>query len=127
MRNKIKLAFVDDSTLQQIMLNFHVQKSRLYNMVFTCKNGLELLEKLERAKELPEICIIDLHMPIMGGKEVAKEISERFPTIKLFGYTASKDIDELNSFKRQGLLRVFKKENPVHMLKEIGIIIGLKI
>ena len=77
---------------------------------------MELLEKLERAKELPEICIIDLHMPIMGGKEVAKEISERFPTIKLFGYTASKDIDELNSFKKQGLLKVSKKTLPIYGL-----------
>lgn len=38
------------------------------------KDGLEGLEKLEAAAELPDFIFLDLNMPRMGGKECLKKI-----------------------------------------------------
>ncbi len=117
---KIKLAFVDDSLFQQMLINRLVGKITVFDLLFVCKNGLELLHKLACSPVLPEICIIDLHMPYMDGNEVAKEIAERFPSIRLFGYTASQDLNEINSFRRSGVVKVFAKSNPIAMLNDIS-------
>ncbi|WP_343322118.1 response regulator [Sphingobacterium multivorum] len=124
MSHKIKLVFADDSVFQQIMIKALVRNIGSYDLLFTCRDGNELLYELERALILPEICIIDLHMPVMNGVETAKEIKERFPTIKLFGYTSTQRGEEIDCLKQSGVLKVFGKSQPRNMLNEIGLLMN---
>ncbi|MEN5233575.1 response regulator [Sphingobacterium faecium] len=120
MNSKLKLAFVDDCVFQQMMMEMLLKRMKVFHLSFTCNDGSELIERLDDSSELPEICIIDLHMPNMGGIRTAHEISARFPEIKVFGYTDSKDQDEIDDFKRNGVVHVFSKTNPISMLGQIN-------
>ena len=124
MKSKIKLAFVDDNIVQQFLVKTLVERMGIYEILFICKNGLELLDELACAVALPEICILDLNMPIMSGKLTAQEISERFPTIKVFAYTSTDDPREVAMLKEHGVLKVFNKKNPASMLNEISLLIN---
>ena len=58
--------------------------------VVTAGNGIEALELIKKEKIYPKLLITDLIMPKMSGKELAKQIKEIFPSIKIIyasGYT----------------------------------------
>lgn len=122
MNSKLTLAFVDDCVFQQIMMEMLLKRFKIFQLSFTCNNGSELIERLADSDKLPEICIIDLHMPKMGGIRTAHEITARFPAIKVFGYTDSRDQDEIEDFKRNGVVHVFSKADPISMLDQINTI-----
>lgn len=119
MENKIKLIFADDCKLQQKMIELFSKQLDLFDLQYTANNGSELLRYLDSCKVLPEICILDLHMPVMNGINAAREMTHRFPSIKIFGYTATDSLIEISDFRRNGALHVFSKRNPKHMLEEI--------
>lgn len=49
---------------------------------FTARNGKELIEKMETAKRIPDICLLDVLMPVMDGFETLGEIRKRWPEMK---------------------------------------------
>lgn len=75
--NKIKIILVDDHTLVRNGL-----KSLLINdfeIIGECDNGLELLEMLTVVS--PDVIIMDLSMPKMGGIEALQHIVKKYPDI----------------------------------------------
>ncbi|MEJ5089359.1 response regulator [Sphingobacterium faecium] len=119
MEPKLKLVFVDDCVFQQAMMKMLIKRMEIFDLYFTCNDGAELIDRLVDSDFLPEICILDLHMPHMGGIATAHEISARFPDINVFGYTASGDEEEIEDFKRNGAVHIFSKTNPRSMLDQI--------
>lgn len=55
---------------------------------FTARNGKELLEQLDTAKRLPDICMLDVRMPVMDGFETLTEIKKRWPEMKSLAISA---------------------------------------
>ncbi|RKE45334.1 response regulator [Sphingobacterium detergens] len=119
MENKIKLIFADDCRLQQKIIELLLTQLDLFDLQFMADNGSELLRYLGSCKVLPQICILDLHMPVMNGIDTVREMRRRFPSIKVFGYTATDSLIEISDFRRNGVLQVFSKRNPKQMLEVI--------
>ncbi|ULT28183.1 response regulator [Sphingobacterium sp. E70] len=109
MENKIKLIFADDCRLQQKIIELFLKQLDLFDLQFMADNGSELLRYLGACKVLPQICILDLHMPVMNGIDTVREMSRRFPSIKVFGYTATDSLIEISDFRRNGVLAGFFK------------------
>lgn len=123
MAKKIKIAFADDSILQRTLIRTFINNQNIFDLLFTCGNGIELVGKLEVCPELPEACIIDLHMPLMNGIEAAYKIGKKFPAIKLFGYTSTIRNSEIDRFRESGVLLVFSKTDIKIALEKINLII----
>ena len=62
-----------------------------YDVVISAENGKELLEHIEKAEQLPDICIVDVVMPVMDGYETAKELKKRWPAIKVLAFSFRKE------------------------------------
>jgi len=116
---KIKIAFADDSILQQIMIRTIIDQSNTFDLLFNCNNGKELVDQLETCTELPQVCLIDLHMPLMNGIETANRIRGKFPSIKVFGYTSSIKDSEIEVFYKSGVKMIFNKSNINITLQQI--------
>ncbi|MCP1109555.1 response regulator transcription factor [Ohessyouella blattaphilus] len=54
----------------------------------TMRNGQQVLNYLDSKTENIDIVITDIKMPVMGGLELAKALSERYPMIKIVILTA---------------------------------------
>ncbi|RKR80694.1 LuxR family two component transcriptional regulator [Mucilaginibacter gracilis] len=46
-------------------------------------NGKQLLDKLEEASVLPDICVLDMSMPVMDGFTTLVHIRQRWPDMKI--------------------------------------------
>ena len=47
------------------------------NQITSATNGLEGLEKIDSMEFPPEVILLDLRMPVMGGTEVLSRLSDR--------------------------------------------------
>ena len=77
MSNKV-ICIVDDDPIYQILINKIIALSKTECEIMRFKNGKEALDyfTLDSDKNLPEIILLDLEMPIMDGWDFMLEIDQ---------------------------------------------------
>lgn len=86
--NMVKILLVDDN---QDFLDILKQGLSAHE-VLLANNGLEGLEKYK--KELPDVVIMDLKMPVMDGIKATKEIIKFNPNAVVIGGTAYSELQK---------------------------------
>ncbi|MDG1331024.1 MAG: response regulator transcription factor [Crocinitomicaceae bacterium] len=79
----IQLAITDDELLFRKGMKLLLNGYEGINVSMESENGLDLINQLKNATELPDILLLDLKMPEMNGIEVAKVIRQDFPEVKI--------------------------------------------
>jgi two-component system response regulator NreC len=86
---KIKVLIVDDHTLVRDGIRALLALVADIQIVGEAANGKEALEKVK--KLAPDVVLMDLAMPIMGGLEATRRIRKRFPGTKVLALTQYED------------------------------------
>ncbi len=81
----ISIALVDDHKIFRQGL-IEVLTHLGYKVTIEASNGQELLDMLA-INPLPEICILDIHMPRMDGFETTRRLREQHPSIKILVFS----------------------------------------
>lgn len=119
-KSKCKIVYADDAMIHHVMIKAMAQSHSL-EIIYCAANGRDLIEYLtEHKNALPEVCILDLHMPILNGIETAKIVREKFPTIRIFGLTSSSDESERLEMLAGGAEQIFSKEEMSVLLKQLS-------
>lgn len=79
--DKRNVIIVDDHTLFRNGLRILVNTMENYTVVAEAANGKQLLELLE--KNLPDLVLLDISMPVMDGIEAATIAHEKYPDLKI--------------------------------------------
>ena len=88
---KIRVLIVDDHTLVRDGIRSLLALLADVEVVGEASNGKEVLEKI---KELvPDVVLMDLAMPVMGGLEATRRIRKEFPGTKVIALTQYDDSD----------------------------------
>jgi two-component system OmpR family response regulator len=87
--NGLKVLVVDDEEDILELIKFNLEEEGF--QVSSCKNGLEVLPKIE--KNLPDIIILDIMLPGIGGIELCKRIKDKYiiPIIMVTAKTGETD------------------------------------
>jgi len=86
---KIKVLIVDDHTLVREGIRSLLSLVADIEVVGEAANGKEALKKV---KELaPDVVLMDLAMPIMGGLEATRQIRREFPGVRILALTQYDD------------------------------------
>ncbi len=101
----LRILVVEDDEDESAMLASALLKASLFNKVFCVPNGAACLQYLLRegiyadyeAFPVPDIILLDLNMPVMGGLETLQKIREHaelrdIPVIVLSGSESGEDI-----------------------------------
>jgi two-component system response regulator NreC len=86
---KIKLLIVDDHTIVRDGLRSLLELAGDIDIAGEASNGREGLEQVE--KLLPDVVLIDITMPVMGGLEAIRRIRKKFSEIKILVLTQYDD------------------------------------
>jgi two-component system, NarL family, invasion response regulator UvrY len=78
----IYVAIADDHTLLVDLLAQFINNGDDMEVLITAANGRELLEKIDSALFQPDVCLLDIVMPVMDGFETMRELKKRYPMIK---------------------------------------------
>jgi len=66
---------IDDEKLARDLLIEYLEDFDQVEIIATCKNGMEAIQKIEEEK--PDIIFLDVHMPSINGFEVLEAISHK--------------------------------------------------
>lgn len=97
-KHKVKILIADDHPIFRRGLCSIIESDENFKVIAEAENGKVTLELIE--KELPDIAILDIDMPVLDGIETAKLIYKEFPTVKTIFLTLHRDKDILNALKK---------------------------
>jgi two-component system response regulator NreC len=86
---KIRVLIADDHTLVREGIRAMLALVSDVEVIGEAANGKEALEKAEELA--PDIVLMDLAMPIMGGLEATRRIKRQFPQVKVLALTQYDD------------------------------------
>lgn len=86
---KIRVLVVDDHTLVRDGIRSLLGLTPDIEVIGEAANGKEALEMLK--KLVPDVMLMDLTMPVMGGLEATRRINKEFPRIKVLALTQYDD------------------------------------
>lgn len=101
------ILLVDDEVLirnmgQALLLDHGYQ-------VYLAENGAEALEVYERERENISLVILDVVMPVMGGKEALQRLTESYPNIRVLISSGFHHDENSDSFIKQGAVGFIQK------------------
>lgn len=81
----VSVAIVDDNALIRESVKFRLN-SLGYNVIMEAENGKEFLDKLH-LNTTPDICVLDINMPVMDGLETTVHLKREWPGIKIIFFS----------------------------------------
>jgi len=120
---KHSVVVVDDHNLLSQAIGGLVDGFENFEVRYTCKNGQELIDKLKNPKNIPDIVLMDVNMPILNGVETTAILHEKYPQIKVLALSVEEDEDTILKMLRAGakgyLMKDVKKSELNMALEEL--------
>lgn len=91
---KTKIIIGDDHDLIRLGLNRILKLEEDFDVLGEGKNGQEVIDLIE--KEIPNIVLLDINMPIINGIEALRKIKMNWPSIKVIMLTVENDKKTIN-------------------------------
>ncbi len=89
----IRIIIADDQSLFREALSTLLQAQTDFEIVAEASNGMDAIQKTQEF--LPDIILMDLRMPVMGGVEAIQIIHSTYPDIKILMLTTFDEDDSL--------------------------------
>ena len=97
----ISIAIADDHHLVAEAISDLLRKFDKYDVLFLADNGRDLLNHLQRGP-LPDIALVDLHMPEMDGFETAAQLRQLHPTVRVLALSMNDREEHIVRMIRNG-------------------------
>ncbi len=96
----IRLMIVDDHQVLREGLRFMLRNAQDLEIVSEASNGSEALELLESTQ--PDVMLLDMNMPGMGGLETLKNVRQRWPEVSVLILSFHDDPEYVEQALRHG-------------------------
>lgn len=88
---QITIGIVDDESLYTKGLSALIATFATFKVVVESVNGEDLLRRLDVSPDKPDILLIDVNMPRLDGLQVAQEVREKYPLIRMVALSLKDD------------------------------------
>lgn len=109
------ILLADDSQINQFVIKTMLEK--LGHTVELASNGQEAIEACK--KKLPNLCFMDLRMPIMDGIEATRYIISEIADIPIVALTANSSDEERIECRKAGMISIASKPVTSTILKNL--------
>jgi DNA-binding NarL/FixJ family response regulator len=108
---KHSIAIVDDHILIAKALSGIIENFKDFEVLYECENGKALQEKFSNKKNIPDIVLLDISMPVMDGFETAQWLRESHPEVLIMALSMQDD--------EQSLIKMIKSGAKGYLLKNV--------
>jgi DNA-binding NarL/FixJ family response regulator len=113
----VTIAIVDDHSMLRQAINLRLGLLG-YKVVLEAENGQVFLDSLPKLPAPPDICLLDINMPVMDGFETAIALKKSWPQIKILFFSMHNSkafVSKANQIGADGFL---SKDASLEDLKE---------
>ncbi len=98
----ITIAITDDHHLVAEVLADYIRRFDQYDVVFVAANGRDLLNQIQRTNKVPDIALVDLHIPEMDGFETTLQLRQLYPTVRVLALSMTDREEHIVRVVRNG-------------------------
>jgi two-component system, NarL family, invasion response regulator UvrY len=109
----INIAFAEDHSLVRNGIIELIHNSSPFRVIADAENGKELINKITALSPTPDICILDINMPVMDGYSTITELKQMYPEMRFLILTIS-DIE-------YSIIRMIKRGANGYLVKRCKI------
>lgn len=84
----INIAIAEDDELQRFALRIKMQFYKEFDIIIEESNGKKLIEAITVSDIKPDICILDIGMPVLNGYDTLPVLKRLWPNIRVLVLTA---------------------------------------
>ncbi|MNK32334.1 Transcriptional regulatory protein DegU [compost metagenome] len=106
----LTIVTADDSLIVRTVIAIAIDNDPRFHLLGNFSNGLELIQAVEMMQYPPDICLLDIIMPICNGVETAKLLQANYSSIALFAYTSLSIDPKVDQMYHYGVEEVFYKQ-----------------
>jgi DNA-binding NarL/FixJ family response regulator len=112
------VAIVDDQKLFGYILERLVSTFENFHVLYHAKSGEAFIDKLKEKENVPDVVLLDINMPGMGGVETMHWIKKNRPEIKVLALTSNEDKKTIVEMLRAGAAGYLTKNVGPETLKD---------
>jgi CheY-like chemotaxis protein len=117
------ILIVDDSAQIRNLIKLWLESETRFRVCGEAADGIEGIEKALELK--PDLIVLDLSMPRMGGMETAAAIRSVMPKVPIILFTLYADSEVIDQAREAGIASVLSKMDQMSMLcGEVGRLVG---
>lgn len=122
LKDKIKLFILDDHQMLIDGLKSLLETEKAYEFIGSAQNGVEALELI--LKNIPDIVLSDINMPVMNGIDFTKELKKIYPQIKVIALSMFNEKEPISAMLAAGasgyILKNTGKEELLNALQKVA-------
>ncbi|WP_088324326.1 response regulator transcription factor [Polaribacter tangerinus] len=116
---KYSVVIVDDHTLLSQAIAGMVNTFPKFKVLYTCKNGQEVIDKFSASpKNVPDLVLMDINMPIMNGIETTSWITENHETVNVMALSVEDEDTTILKMLKVGAIGYLLKDTEKHVLEK---------
>jgi DNA-binding NarL/FixJ family response regulator len=116
--SKFSVVIVDDHTLLSQAIQTMVNTFEDFTVMYTCKNGQELVDRFSENGNKPNIVLMDINMPVMNGIEATAWISENCPSVNVMALSVEDDDKTVLKMIKAGAVGYLLKDTEKSVLEK---------
>ncbi len=86
-KKRIRVAIADDHALLRESVSTRIEDDGDIEVIIQAANGRELLTAIEKNEIKPDVCLIDIMMPVLDGFQTVEYLKKQWPEIKILVLT----------------------------------------
>jgi DNA-binding NarL/FixJ family response regulator len=120
----VKLLIVDDHKIIRDGIKALLNKAEGIEVINEASNGAEALEIVEASSSTLDMVLMDIRMPEMDGITATKQITDKFPNIKVLALTMHDDEPHIMNMLQSGasgyVLKTIGKQELVSAINKVA-------
>ena len=116
---EFSVVIVDDHTLLSQAIQGMVDNFERFKVLYTCKNGQELIDRFsESPKNIPNVVLMDINMPIMNGIETTACINKKHANVNVIALSVEDDNTTVLKMLKAGAVGYLLKDTEKAVLEK---------
>ena len=113
-----KIVIADDHKVVSAAMQKLLESFDKCHVLYTAANGRELLDKFKIPRNIPDLVLLDISMPILDGFQTMKILNEEYPHVKVLGLSMAETEESFLKLIELGAHGFFSKMGPKEGLEE---------